>query len=76
MPRTLTIPSKEWAKVMRVIELQKWINEDEAAKLLGVTKKTMQNKVSTGEIPDTMYSVGVSGKRFYDKEMLMGLQKS
>lgn len=74
MDRTLRISSIEFNKILRSATLDKWINEDDAAKLTGVSKKTLQNKVSAKQIPVEAISEGVGG-RFYDKEFLIGLKK-
>lgn len=51
------------------------INEEEACKLLGITKKTIQNMVSNQSIPPSMYTVGIGGNRFYFKNKLINTNK-
>ncbi len=53
---------------------EEFINEDEACALLNISKKTIINKVSSGEIPRSYYSIGVGNKRFYNSRKLMGLE--
>lgn len=49
------------------------VNEDEAASLLGVKKKTLINKVSRG-LCAGLYTISpVNGKRFWFKDKIMGL---
>lgn len=51
-----------------------WVNEEEACKLLGIKKNTIQNYVSTGRIKESAVSRGVSNRKFYHVPQLMGLQ--
>lgn len=62
------------SKVEKILARQnvEWLNEEEAAKLLDISVRTLQNKVSLMEIPRKYYRVGVTGKRFYNKEKLLG----
>lgn len=51
-----------------------FISEEEAAKLLGNTIKTIQNKVSSGQIPPSCYRMAVDGtSRVYSRTALVGL---
>jgi hypothetical protein len=75
MDRMYSIPAKEWKKLIDVIDLNKWINEDQAAELLGIKKTTLQNKIYKKEIPVQAMSIGVGGARFFDREYLIGLKK-
>lgn len=62
------------SKVEKLLARQnvEWVNEQQAAELLDITVRTLQNKVSAMEIPRSYYRVGVAGKRFFNKEKLMG----
>jgi hypothetical protein len=69
------IPQKEWAAVKKMVReaaKPEMISETEAAMLLGVSVKTIKNYVYAGKITTDMYTSGISGKRFYHKEKLMG----
>lgn len=77
---TTVIPTTELNKMKRTLQridnmlsAQEMINEEEACKLLGITKRTIGNYVSNGNITKDMYTVGVGGNRFYYKQKLIGL---
>lgn len=81
MEKIVKIPAHEWyqlkGKLDRLIErigVDNMINEDEAAKLLGITTRSLKNKYHRKEL-EGMYTVGVGGNRFYYKDKLMGLNK-
>ena len=51
-----------------------WISEEEACKLLGIKKNTIQNYVCTGKIKEEIVSRGLRNNKFYHKPSLMGLE--
>ena len=76
----LKVPTKEWRKVMKVIESleEEWINEDEARQLLGSNGKAIsQSRIyrmrKEGIIPDDAFKKGVGGNVFYNKRRLIHL---
>jgi hypothetical protein len=80
MDEVFVIPKAKLQEIMQSLErVEKrfssndLISEKEAAILLDVTEKTVQNYVSDGTIPTSAYSVGIKNKRFYYKSRLMGL---
>lgn len=79
MSESVTIPTKTWKRIERVLDgLAKpnLITEADAINLLQVQKKTFQNYLSNGTIPPAYYRIGAAGKRFYDKDLLTGLKKA
>ncbi len=50
------------------------IDENEAAKLLGIKKSVLQQYVCRGKIPPNHYTIGALGKRFYYRDFLTGLK--
>ena len=52
-----------------------WINFEEAAKLLGVSKKTLTNYCSPKcqKIPLESIRIGCTGKKFFNKNVLIGI---
>jgi len=48
------------------------ITEEEAAELLNISRKTLQNMVYNGRIPANCYARAVTGKRHYYKDRLLG----
>lgn len=59
--------------INKLAKKDEFINEAEAAALLGVSMKTLKNCVYDGRITSEMYTVGPTGKRFFNKQKLMGL---
>jgi predicted site-specific integrase-resolvase len=53
-----------------------WVSEEEACKLLGIKKITIQNYVYTGRIPESMISRGIRNNKFYHVPSLMGLNQN
>lgn len=51
-----------------------WLTEDQACELLGITKKTIQNYVSSGRIPSSFYERSIDCKRLYNKNKLLILK--
>ena len=49
------------------------VSEQEAAKILNVTRKTLQNMVYDGKIPPDHYTIAVTRKRFYYRDKILGL---
>jgi predicted DNA-binding protein (UPF0251 family) len=74
MPDIL-IPERIFRKMEKVLNRldkeEELINEDEAAKYLGVTKKTLQNLVSSKEIPASCYKKSITNRRMYIKSKLI-----
>ncbi|WP_152267026.1 hypothetical protein [Agriterribacter humi] len=63
------------AKILKAvktsIENENRIDDEAAAELLGITKKTLQNRIH--RIPAHLYTISpVNGKRFWYKDKLMG----
>ncbi|HRO47674.1 hypothetical protein [Agriterribacter sp.] len=63
------------AKILKAvktsIENENRIDDEAAAELLGITKKTLQNRIH--RIPGYLYTISpVNGKRFWYKDKLMG----
>lgn len=50
------------------------INEEDACKLLGISRKTLGNYIGLAKITPDMYTVGVGGNYFFYKEMLMNVK--
>ena len=48
------------------------VSETEAAEILNITRKSLQNMVYCGRIPATHYVKAITGKRFYYKSKLIG----
>lgn len=51
-----------------------WLTEEQACEFLGITKKTIQNYVSSGRIPSTFYERSIDCKRLYNKNKLLILK--
>lgn len=63
--------SKILKAVKTSIENENRIDDDGAAKLLGISKKTLQNMIH--KVPGHLYTISpVNGKRFWFKDKLMG----
>lgn len=78
---TITLPKHEWQQIKKVLnKLDKvaddteYINEGEAAELLGISRRTLSNYCYNGKIPMDCYTTGVGGNKFFDKKKLMGLK--
>lgn len=52
---------------------QEWVNSTEAAKLLGISTKTLTNYVCSEKIPPRAIRVGCTGKKFFNVNILIGL---
>jgi hypothetical protein len=52
---------------------QDLVDEREAARLLGLSYRTLQNKIHLGKIPADCYTVTVTGRRLYFKNKILGL---
>ena len=59
------------APIERENDKIEWLTEDQACKLLGITKKTIQNYVSSGRIPSSFYERSIDCKRLYNKNKLL-----
>jgi excisionase family DNA binding protein len=49
-----------------------WMTDDEVCELLNIKKRTLIQYVYSGKISRSMYRIGVGGKRFYNREKIMG----
>lgn len=72
----IAVPTKRVVHILGVpIEREndkiEWLTEDEACELLGITKKTIQNYVSSGRIPSSFYARSFDCKRLYNKNKLL-----
>lgn len=81
MSQEVKIPASDLFKMKRNIErialaaeTNDMINEKEAALLLSVSVKRLQNLVAEGKM-EGFYTRGFAGKRFYKKSLLIGLYK-
>lgn len=79
---TITLPKSKWTRIEKILERLDeasttaiYINEGEAAELLGVSRRTLSNYLYNGRIPMDCYTTGVGGNKFFDKTKLMGLKK-
>lgn len=79
---TITLPKNEWQQIRRILQrlneekdAAEYINEGEAAELLGISRRTLYNYIYNGRIPMDHYTTGVGGNKFFDKQKLMGLKK-
>lgn len=75
MARATAIKTSDLQKLLTGITIDKWINEEKAADLMGMKKKSFQNLIYAGKIPEEAIKVGVNGVRFFDKEILIGLNE-
>lgn len=80
MSQTITIPASDYHKFKLNVEklgrqamLADMITEDEAAKLLGVKKRTMQVWASQGKLTGMFTVSPVNGSRHYFKSKLLNL---
>jgi hypothetical protein len=58
-------------KKLQEAEVADMINEDDACKLLGITRNTLSNYMRNGKITPDMYTIGVGGNKFFYKQKLM-----
>jgi excisionase family DNA binding protein len=79
---TITLPKTEWQQIRKILQrlneekdAAEYINEGEAAELLGISRRTLYNYVYSGKIPMDHYTTGIGGNKFFDKQKLMGLKK-
>lgn len=77
MSETITIPKSEWAEVKKIIRsaaysYEELINEEQAAELLGISKRSLIQYVCNGRITRDMYRKAANGKRSYYKYKLLG----
>lgn len=61
-------------RIAQAAELTDMINEKQAAELLSVSLKRLQNMVCEGKM-EGLFTVGFAGKRFYRKSLLIGSYK-
>ena len=73
----VTIPERTWKKIESFIkeiqEKDEWVSEQEACKLLNITRATLGNKMRNKEIPASAISNGIGSNKFFKKSVLMGL---
>lgn len=50
---------------------EEYVTEEEAAKFLGISVKTLWNKHSAGLIPASAYKLNILQKRMYQKSKLL-----
>ena len=81
MQQTIEIPKSEFFKLKRNIEriaqaaeVNDLINETEAAELMELTRKGLQNMVYKNEM-DGLFVIGAKGKRYWYKSKILGLNK-
>lgn len=67
----IQLPPSTVKKIERVMCA---ISEKEARELLNVKQSTFANYLLSGRIPSDTYTIGVGGKRFFDKSKLIGLK--
>ena len=77
MSESITIPKSEWNEVKKLIKnaaynYEELLTEEEAAKLLGISKRSMIQYVCSGRITRDMYRKALNGKRSYYKYKLLG----
>lgn len=82
MPQEVKIPASDYhrfklnvEKLGRQAELANMITEDEAAKLLGVKKRTMQVWASQDKLTGMFTVSPVNKSRIYFKDKIVGLAK-
>jgi len=64
---------KKFLKIVApILQNENRVNDEEAAKILGITKKTLFNKVSKGRFAELYTISPVNGRRFWYKDKLMG----
>lgn len=55
------------------IDLSNFVYIEEACQLLKIKKVTFQSYVSTGKIPPHAYIETITGRKLFDKRILLGL---
>lgn len=64
---------KKFLRIVKpILENENRVNDEGAAEILGISKKTLFNKVSNGKFADLYTISPVNGKRFWFKDKLMG----
>ena len=64
---------KRFLKIVTpILQNENRVDDDAAAKILGIKKRTLFNKVSRGGLSDLYTISPVNGKRFWFKDKLMG----
>ena len=59
--------------IEKALRVNVMIDENEACKILGITKRTLANYVYNGRIPKSYFTTAVNGARFFNKNKLIGL---
>lgn len=60
-------------KLAANMQAQDMLNIDQAAEFIGIEKRTLQNWLCKGKVPDNIISVGVGGVKFFSRAGLAGL---
>lgn len=71
---TISVSQKEWESLKKLIEKveTQWMTEEETCNLLGISRRTLTNYLSSGRITRDMFRVGVGGNKYFNKEKIMG----
>jgi hypothetical protein len=82
MQHLITIPRSEWSQIKTTLsQLKKFveqgevISEEEAAKLLGITEKSLRNRRYEGTIPNDAWQEMIVGQPTYFKNKLIKNEK-
>jgi len=70
---SLTTIHREIKQLKSFLQVNDMVSEKEAAAILGITEKTLREKICRGEVPTDYYTVNALGKRNYFKSKLLGL---
>jgi hypothetical protein len=74
MPDVL-IPERIFRKMEKLLDRfdkeEELINEDEAAKFLGISKRSLQKLVYRDDIKEDCYRIAITNKRMYIKSKLI-----
>ena len=79
MENYVALPLRAWKKFEQQLEeltkhKEEWINEKEAAELLNISVRSLQNRICKKEVPADHYRVGLFNNRFYNKQKIQGLK--
>ena len=59
--------------LLQAVKKPEFITEEETCVLLNLKPETISKYCSNGTIPSDYYIIGVFGKRFFNKQKLMGI---
>ncbi len=62
--------------IHRAITKPEMVNEDEAARMLSISKRTLIGYVASGRVPVEWYTTNDIGQRMYKKDYLHGHLKA